>query len=40
MQMSTSEFSTFLTMSLQRLAAVSRDGAVHFVCMDWRHMAY
>jgi len=23
----------------EQLAAVSRDGAIHFICMDWRHMA-
>ena len=28
----------FLTETLGAAASVSRDGAVHFVCMDWRHM--
>jgi len=28
----------FLKQSLAGVAAVSRDGAVHFVCMDWRHL--
>jgi DNA modification methylase len=38
-EMSDAAFRTFLSESLGRCAAVSRDGAVHFVCMDWRHMA-
>ncbi|WP_423141660.1 site-specific DNA-methyltransferase [Parablastomonas sp. CN1-191] len=37
-EMSESEFRTFLKATLGACAAVSRDGAVHFVCMDWRHM--
>ena len=28
----------FLKQTLGVCASVSRDGAVHFVCMDWRHM--
>src|SRR5207249_4746538 len=31
------EFVSFLRTTLAEAAAVSRDGAVHFVCMDWRH---
>jgi DNA modification methylase len=31
-------FRAFLTQSLGAAAKVSRDGAVHFICMDWRHM--
>ena len=31
-------FRRFLTETLGAAASVSRDGAVHFVCMDWRHM--
>ncbi len=31
-------FVDFFKDSLGACAAVSRDGAVHFVCMDWRHM--
>ena len=38
-EMSAREFRGFLTASLAALAAVSCDGAVHFVCMDWRHLA-
>ncbi|WP_254684806.1 ParB/Srx family N-terminal domain-containing protein [Sulfitobacter sp. JL08] len=31
-------FRTFLEETLEACAAVSRSGAVHFVCMDWRHI--
>ena len=31
-------FRAFLTQSLSAAVQVSRDGAVHFICMDWRHM--
>ena len=37
-EMSEDEFRTFLSRTLGACAKVSRDGAVHFVCMDWRHM--
>ncbi|MAZ03392.1 MAG: DNA methylase N-4 [Sneathiella sp.] len=37
-EMSEAEFRTFLKETLGACAAVYRDGAVHFVCMDWRHM--
>lgn len=37
-EMTESEFRTFLTESLGACAKVSKEGAVHFVCMDWRHM--
>jgi len=37
-EMSEDEFRAFLLDTLGACAAVSRDGAVHFVCMDWRHM--
>ncbi len=37
-EMSEAEFRSFLTDTLGAAASVSRDGAVHFVCMDWRHM--
>lgn len=37
-EMSEAEFRTFLKETLGACATVSRDGAVHFVCMDWRHM--
>lgn len=38
-EMSEDEFRGFLSSTLGACAKVSRDGAVHFVCMDWRHMA-
>jgi DNA modification methylase len=32
------EFRAFLKQTLGAAVSVSRDGAVHFICMDWRHM--
>lgn len=32
------EFRKFLADTLGACVAVSRDGAVHFICMDWRHL--
>jgi DNA modification methylase len=37
-EMTEPEFRCFLTATLGAAARLSRDGAVHFVCMDWRHM--
>ncbi len=37
-EMTTEAFRTFLAEVLGACAAVSKPGAVHFVCMDWRHM--
>jgi 16S rRNA G966 N2-methylase RsmD len=37
-ELSRSGFVEFLKGTLAAAAAVSRDGAVHFVCMDWRHV--
>ena len=37
-EMSQSQFETFLKATLGVCSAASRDGAVHFVCMDWRHL--
>jgi hypothetical protein len=37
-EMSEAQFRSFLADTLGAAASVSRDGAVHFVCMDWRHM--
>ena len=37
-EMSEAEFRAFLSDTLGACAKVSRDGAVHFICMDWRHM--
>lgn len=37
-EMSEAAFRAFLVETLGAAAGVSRDGAVHFICMDWRHM--
>src|SRR5262245_23771577 len=37
-ELSRSDFVGFLKTTLAEAAAVSRDGAVHYVCMDWRHI--
>ena len=37
-EMSETEFRSFLADTLGAAVLCSRDGAVHFVCMDWRHM--
>ena len=37
-ELMTSEFQALLADTLGACTEVSRDGAVHFVCMDWRHM--
>jgi DNA modification methylase len=37
-EMSQNQFTTFLTDTLGNAASVMRDGAIAFVCMDWRHM--
>ena len=37
-EMSAREFSSFLGTAFANLAAHSSDGAIHFICMDWRHM--
>ncbi len=38
-EMSTSEFTRFLADVFVNLATHSVDGAMHFICMDWRHMS-
>jgi len=38
-EMSASAFIAFLTSTFERLAAHTRDGSIHFICMDWRHLA-
>jgi DNA modification methylase len=38
-EMSSLDFVRFLSTTLDAAASVSREGAVHFVCMDWRHIA-
>ena len=37
-EMSESEFTRFLKTAFTNLAAVSIDGSIHFICMDWRHL--
>ncbi len=37
-EMSPDEFKAFLCTSLGNVATVCRDGAIVYVCMDWRHM--
>jgi DNA modification methylase len=37
-ELSRTDFVEFLRQSLAAVAAVSSDGAVHYVCMDWRHV--
>ena len=38
-EMSESEFFDFLCRALSLLEGHSRNGSVHFICMDWRHAA-
>jgi DNA modification methylase len=38
-EMSPAEYGEFLTTTLGNARRVSRDGALHFVCCDWRHIA-
>lgn len=38
-EMSEAEFVAFLKATLGPTAAVSRNGAVHFICIDWRHLS-
>jgi DNA modification methylase len=37
-EMSEAEFTAFLQKALSLMAANSVDGAIHFICMDWRHL--
>lgn len=37
-EMSAAEFTAFLETVLGNVARASRDGSIHYVCMDWRHM--
>jgi 16S rRNA G966 N2-methylase RsmD len=38
-EMSAQEFTAFLRLVLGNAAGLSRKGALHYVCMDWRHIA-
>jgi DNA modification methylase len=37
-EMSTAEFTAFLRAAFESLVGSSSDGAIHFICMDWRHV--
>ena len=37
-EMSSPGFTSFLRTAFQNLVAYSKDGSIHFVCMDWRHL--
>ncbi len=37
--MTAAEFTEFLEAAFRNLVTFSVDGSIHFVCMDWRHMA-
>jgi len=37
-ELSEARFTGFLQTVFRHLAAHSRDGSIHFVCMDWRHV--
>lgn len=38
-EMDEAAFTTFLYDAFEAFARVSTDGSIHFICMDWRHMA-
>jgi DNA modification methylase len=38
-EMSSADYMRFLATTLHAAASVSRDGALHYVCTDWRHLA-
>ena len=38
-EMTREEFTGFLQRAFERLAEHSVDGSIHYVCMDWRHLA-
>lgn len=38
-EMSSAELQGFLTTVFDQFACFSRNGSIHYVCMDWRHMA-
>ena len=39
-ELSDAEFIDFLRVTLAQAIRVSKDGAVHYVCMDWRHISH
>jgi DNA modification methylase len=38
-EMSSADYMRFLGLTLNAAASVSREGALHYVCTDWRHIA-
>jgi DNA modification methylase len=38
-EMSRPDFTKFLNTTFEHLTAFSANGSIHFVCMDWRHLA-
>jgi DNA modification methylase len=38
-EMTSEEFTAFLTSVFDRLVVHAIDGAIHFICIDWRHIA-
>ncbi|HET9063061.1 MAG TPA: DNA methyltransferase, partial [Candidatus Binatia bacterium] len=38
-EMSAAEYASFLAETFRHLSAFSADGSIHFVCIDWRHVA-
>ena len=38
-EMTPAQFTAFLRTIFERLVAASREGSIHFITMDWRHMA-
>ena len=37
-EMTSEEFTQFLKMSFELLCMFSKDGSLHYICMDWRHI--
>lgn len=37
-EMTQEQFTVFLRTSFENMVAHSQEGAIHFICMDWRHM--
>jgi DNA modification methylase len=37
-EMTEAQFTAFLRCAFEKLSNFASDGAIHFICMDWRHM--
>jgi hypothetical protein len=37
-EMSKAEFTDFLATTFRNMSALSVNGSIHFICMDWRHV--